>query len=112
VLVLVPDVGCDKEGCEEEEDPEKACQNELPRRCTSVCEAIVARAACCGVGDGAAEPDADVEPSFGEEGGVGYADAVDVEAEAKEEGTAWCLPLRREERVGAAGLRMTGAEEK
>ena len=51
------------------EEPEKACQNALPRRCTSVCEAIVASAACCGVGIG-------VEPSWGEAGGVGYADAT------------------------------------
>jgi hypothetical protein len=92
--------------------PEKACQNELPRRCISVCEAIVASAACCGVGDGDADADADVEPSFGEEGGVGYADAADVEVDAKEDGTVWCLPLRIEEREGTVGLRMTDAEEK
>ena len=59
--------GGDEEG--DEEEPEKACQNALPRRCTSVCEAIDASAACCGVGDDA---DVDVEPSLGVEGGVGY----------------------------------------
>ena len=69
-----------------DEEPEKACQNEPPRRCISVCEAIVASAACCGVGDGDVE--ADVEPRFGEEGGVGYADTADVEADAKN-GTVW-----------------------
>jgi hypothetical protein len=88
--------------------PEKACQNELPRRCISVCEAIVASAACCGVGDGGGDADVDVEPSFGEEGGVGYADAADhIEADA-DDGTV-CLPLRRDD---ARGLRTDDAEEK
>lgn len=72
----------------------------------SVCEAIDARAACCGVGDDdddAADAEVDAEPSLGEAGGVGYTDAKE----------AWCLPLRREERVsGAEGPRMAAAEEK
>jgi hypothetical protein len=78
----------------EEEEPENACQNALPRRCVSVCEAIDASAACCGVGDD--------EPSFGE-GGVGYRDV-------REDGIVWCLPLREEKVV--EGLRMVAAEEK
>jgi hypothetical protein len=40
----------------------------------SVCEAIDASAACCGVGDDADDVDVDVKPSLGEEGGVGYID--------------------------------------
>jgi len=69
-----------EEGGEEGEEPEKACQNALPRRCTSVCEAIDASAACCGVGDDADDAEVDVEPSLGVEGGVGYMGA-------KEDGT-------------------------
>jgi hypothetical protein len=61
-----------EEGQDEDEEPEKACQNALPRRCTSVCEAIDASAACCSVGDDADEAEVDVEPSLGVEGGVGY----------------------------------------
>jgi hypothetical protein len=63
-----PEIGCG----EEEEEPEKACQNAPPRRCTSVCEAMDASAACCGVGDDVDEVEVDVEPNLGEEGGVGY----------------------------------------
>ena len=59
----------------DEEEPEKACQNALPRRCTSVCEAIDASAACCGVGDDADDAEVGVEPSLGVEGGVGYVGA-------------------------------------
>lgn len=91
------EIGCD----EVEEDPEKACQNALPKRCTSVCEAMDASAACCGVGDDV-EAEAEVEP-LGEVGGVGY-------IEAKEDG--WCLPLRREVRAGEELLRRVAAEEK
>ncbi len=43
----------------------------------------------------------DVEPNFGEDGGVGYI----------EDGMGWCLPLR-EERVGERLPRMSAAEEK
>jgi len=54
--------------------PEKACQNALPRRCMSVWEAIVASAACCGVG---------------------------ICANAAAGALEWCcLPLRREENGG------------
>lgn len=63
-----PEIGCD----EEEEEPEKACQNAPPRRCVSVCEAMDASAACCGVGDNVDGVEVDVEPSLGEEGAVGY----------------------------------------
>jgi hypothetical protein len=84
-----------EEGPLEEEEPEKACQNALPRRCVSVCEAIDASAACCGVGDEVDDAELDVEPSLGVEGGVGY----------KEVGST-CFPLRGEE------LRMDAAEEK
>jgi len=93
---------------EEEEEPEKACQNALPRRCTSVCEAIVASAACCGVGnDDDEEEEEDVAPRLGEEGGVGYVCE-------KGDGGVWNFPLRREETVveGVEGLRMAAAEEK
>lgn len=38
----------------------------------SVCEAIDASAACCGVGNDADDVGVEVEPSLGEEGGVGY----------------------------------------
>jgi len=93
--------------CAEEEDggedPEKACQNALPRRWTSVCEAIVASAACCGVGI--------CVPGCGEAGGVGYAD---VDADVKADG-AWgsCLPLRREDKDGAAAAaRLACVDEK
>lgn len=73
----------------------------------SVCDAIDASAACCGVGVGDdVDVEADAEPSLGEEGGVGY-------IEAKEDGTGWCLPLRSEERVGEEELlRRFPAEEK
>jgi hypothetical protein len=40
----------------------------------SVCEAIEASAACCGVGDDVADAEGDVKPSLGVEGGVGYMD--------------------------------------
>jgi len=90
--VPAPEIGC---GEVEEMEPEKACQNALPRRCMSVCDAIDASAACCGVGD---DVD-DVEPRLGEEGGVEY-------MEAEEDATGWCLPLREEL------LRMVAAEEK
>jgi len=82
----------------EEEEPENACQNALPRRCVSVCEAIDASAACCGVGD----DEVDAGPSFGE-GGVGYRDV-------REDGMVWCLPLREEKVV--EGLRMAAEEVK
>lgn len=59
-------------GFDEEEEPENACQNAPPRRCTSVCEAMDASAACCGVGDDVDSVDVDIEPSLGEEGGMGY----------------------------------------
>jgi hypothetical protein len=85
-------------GEEDEEEPEKACQNALPRRCVSVCEAIDASAACCGVGDDDDDADAEEEPSLGVEGGVGY---VGVK-----EDVSMCLPLREAE------LRMAVAEEK
>jgi len=42
------------------EEPEKACQNALPRRCTSVCEAIKASAACCGDGDDVVDAEGDM----------------------------------------------------
>ena len=42
------------------EEPEKACQNALPRRCTSVCEAIEVSAACCGDGDDVVDAEGDV----------------------------------------------------
>lgn len=72
----------------------------------SVCDAIDASAACCGVGDDIDDEEVDVEPSLGEEGGLGY-------IEAKEDGMGWCLPLRREERAGEEGLlRKAAAEEK
>jgi len=73
---------------------------------------MVASAACCG--DGA--EDEKVEVGFGEAGGVGYADApaldVDVDADVKID--EWlCLPLRREESVGAVvELRIFCADEK
>jgi hypothetical protein len=89
VLAFAPEIGC------EEEEPEKACQNAEPRRCTSVCDAIDASAACCGVGDV-------VEPSLGEEGGVGYMGA-------KEDEVRCCLPLRDGE---DGPLRIAAAEEK
>jgi len=98
VLVPAPKIVCDEaeEEKEGEEEPEKACQNALPRRCISVCDAIDASAACCGVGD-----DVDIEPSLGEEGGVGYME--------KEDGLGWYLPLR----AGDEGLlRIAAAEEK
>jgi len=99
VPVPATEIGCD----EVEEEPEKACQNALPKRCMSVCDAIDASAACCGVGDDV-EAEVEVEPSVGEEGGVGY-------IEAKEDGL--CLPLRREVRAGEEGLlRRVAAEEK
>jgi hypothetical protein len=63
-----PEIGFD----EEEEEPEKACQKEPPRRCMSVCEAMDASAACCGVGNDVDDVEVDVEPSLGEEGGLGY----------------------------------------
>ena len=75
MLGPAPDAEEGEEG--DGEEPEKACQKALPRRCTSVCEAIDASAACCGVGGGADEPQADVEPSLGVEGGVGYTGAKD-----------------------------------
>ena len=63
-----PEIGCD----EDDDEPEKACQNAPPRRCTSVCEAMDASAACCGVGNDADDMEFDVEPSLGEEeGGLG-----------------------------------------
>jgi len=68
----------------------------------SVCEAMDANAACCGVGDDVDDVEVDVEPSLGEEGGVGYI----------EDGMGLCLPLRREERFGEWPLRMSAAEEK
>jgi hypothetical protein len=64
----------------------------------SVCEAIDASAACCGVGDDADDAEVEVEPSLGVEGGVGYVDA--------KEDVSMCLPLREAE------LRMAEAEEK
>jgi len=66
----------------------------------SVCEAIDASAACCGVGN--VEEEEDVEPSFGEDGGVGY----------MEDDMGLCLRLRRDERDGEGLLRMFVAEEK
>lgn len=104
MLVPATLIGCDEV---EEEEPEKACQNALPRRCMSVCDAIDASAACCGVGVGDdADVEADAEPRLGEEGGVGY-------IEAKEDGTGWCLPLRSDERAGVEELlRRFPAEEK
>jgi hypothetical protein len=92
-----PEIGCDEV---EEEEPEKACQNALPRRCTNVCDAIDASAACCGVGNN--DDDVGVEPSLGEEGGVGYMGA-------KEDGMGWCLPLRADVE---GPLRIAAAEEK
>ena len=84
-------------GEEEEEEPEKACQNALPRRCVSVCDAIDASTACCGVGDDD-DAEVEVEPSLGVEGGVGYVGAKEEES--------MCLPLREAE------LRMAAVEEK
>jgi hypothetical protein len=66
----------------------------------SVCDAIDASAACCGVGDNV--DDVEVEPSLGDEGGVGYMEA---------DGMGWCLPLRREEIVGEEGLLRKAAAE-
>jgi len=67
----------------------------------SVCEAIVASAACCDVGI--------CEPGCGEAGGVGYADVADV----KEVVWGWCLPLRMEDSDGAvAAARLVGVDEK
>jgi len=48
------------------------------------------------------EEEEDVEPSFGEDGGVGY----------MEDDMGLCLPLRRDERDGEGLLRMFAAEEK
>jgi len=76
--VLGPAVDAEEGG--EHEEPEKACQNALPRRCTSVCEAIDASAAWCGVGDDVDDAEVEVEPRLGVEGGVGYMGA-------KEDGT-------------------------
>jgi len=99
VLVPAPEIGCEEV---EEEEPENACQNALPRRCTSVCDAIDASAACCGVGDDVDDVEVKVEPSLGEEGRVGYMGA-------KEDGMGWGLPLR----AGEEGLlRIAAAEEK
>ena len=85
-------------GEEDDEEPEKACQNALPRRCVSVCEAIDASAACCGVGDDDDDAEVEAELSLGVEGGVGYVDA--------KEDVSMCLPLREAE------LRMAAVEEK
>lgn len=73
----------------------------------SVCEAMLASAACCGVGI-CADEDADVDPGCGEAGGVGYAD------DTKEGAGLWCLPLRREDNDGAVvvAARMDGEDEK
>src|SRR6266850_1172148 len=88
----------DDKGEEDDEEPEKACQNALPRRCVSVCEAIDASAACCGVGDDDDDAEVEAELSLGVEGGVGYVDA--------KEDVSMCLPLREAE------LRMAAVEEK
>jgi hypothetical protein len=104
--VLVPATGTVCGKVEAVVEPENACQNALPRRCMSVCDAIDASAACCGVGDNVDDVEVEVEPSLGDEGGVGY-------MEAKEDGMGWCLPLRREESAGEEGLlRIAAAEEK
>jgi hypothetical protein len=98
--VLGPTADAEEGG--EDEEPEKACQNALPRRRTSVCEAIDASAACCGVGDDADDEEVDVEPSLGVEGGVGYMGA-------KEDGT---LPLREGRVCVAEELRKDAAAVK
>jgi hypothetical protein len=87
----------DEDSGEQDDEPEKACQNALPRRWVRVCEAIDASAACCGVGDDD-DAEVEVEPSLGVEGGVGYVDA--------REDVSVCLPLREAE------LRRAAAEEK
>jgi len=63
------------EGEDSEEEPEKACQNALPRHCTSIWEAIDASAACCAIRDDDDNAEADIELSLGVEGGVGYTGA-------------------------------------
>jgi len=63
------------EGEDSEEELEKACQNVLPRHCTSIWEAINTSAACCAIGDDDDDTEADVELSLGVEGGVGYTGA-------------------------------------
>jgi hypothetical protein len=99
-VVLGP--AADAEEGDEDEEPEKACQNALPRRCTSVCEAIDASAAWEGVGDDVDDTEVEVEPSLGVEGGVGYVGA-------KEDVTTWCLPLREERVCVAEELRKDAA---
>jgi len=63
------------EGEDGKEKPEKACQNVLPRCCTSVWEAINTSAACCAIGDDDDNAEANVELSLGVEGGMGYTGA-------------------------------------